>query len=230
MKNVAAKPRKEQKKELILHAAAQVFSQKGYAGALMADVAAKAGLGKGTLYEYFDSKEDLFVAACEWMIQSMAEGASVGLAAIAGTAAERLAAWGAAVIRQCDDLKEMFSLYLEAWAVSAVGPAGLKPRLVKVLREAYGRYRRLVAALIRDGMERGEFDPGVDPEAVAAFIVGGWDALFLQAWFDESFDPVATSDRFLTVLLRGLSSQGQGAATRSLDRATPGTAGRGRES
>ena len=43
----------------ILAAARHVFTQKGYQGATMSDVAAAAGLGKGTLYWYWRSKEDL---------------------------------------------------------------------------------------------------------------------------------------------------------------------------
>jgi hypothetical protein len=39
---------------------------------------------------------------------------------------------------------------------------------------------------------------------VAAALVGTWDALFLQAWFDDGFDPAATANDFLDTLLRGL--------------------------
>lgn len=44
----------------ILDAALKVFSQSGYSGASMDEVANKSGLSKPTLYQYFDSKEQLF--------------------------------------------------------------------------------------------------------------------------------------------------------------------------
>lgn len=51
------------KRERIIDAAVEVFCQAGYDAASMADVAVKAGVGKGTLYLYFDSKQSLFEEA-----------------------------------------------------------------------------------------------------------------------------------------------------------------------
>ena len=48
------------KKELILEAALKVFSEKGFHNAKVEEIAATAGIGKGTVYEYFRSKKDLF--------------------------------------------------------------------------------------------------------------------------------------------------------------------------
>ena len=57
---------KQEKKERIIRAAAEIFAQKGFAQTAMADIAAGAGLGKGTLYEYFEGKEELFLAVFKW--------------------------------------------------------------------------------------------------------------------------------------------------------------------
>lgn len=48
------------KRELIIDAAIQVFSTKGYYNARMEEIASIAGVGKGTIYEYFSSKLQLF--------------------------------------------------------------------------------------------------------------------------------------------------------------------------
>ncbi|MGR6837126.1 TetR/AcrR family transcriptional regulator [Syntrophomonas erecta] len=48
------------KRDAILKAAVEVFSEKGYYNARMEEIAATAGAGKGTIYEYFDSKLKLF--------------------------------------------------------------------------------------------------------------------------------------------------------------------------
>ena len=50
---------KEQKRRVIMAAAAQVFSQKGYHYSKMEEIAGVAGIGKGTIYEYFPSKLQL---------------------------------------------------------------------------------------------------------------------------------------------------------------------------
>jgi AcrR family transcriptional regulator len=51
------------KRNTILDAARTVFSRQGYAGSSVDDVAAQAGTAKGTLYLYFKSKEELYLAA-----------------------------------------------------------------------------------------------------------------------------------------------------------------------
>lgn len=56
------KRRKEQRPEEILHAALEEFIAKGYAGTRLDDVARRAGISKGLVYVYFDTKEDLFKA------------------------------------------------------------------------------------------------------------------------------------------------------------------------
>ena len=53
------------KRPIIIEAAVQVFSEKGYHNARIEEVAVAAGIGKGTVYEYFDSKLHLFQAVME---------------------------------------------------------------------------------------------------------------------------------------------------------------------
>jgi AcrR family transcriptional regulator len=58
-----ARARTHDKEEAILEAAARVFSGKPFHEVLIDDVAASAGVGKGTIYRYFPTKEDLYFAA-----------------------------------------------------------------------------------------------------------------------------------------------------------------------
>ena len=51
--------KKERKRELILDTAFELILEKGYSNTKIIDIANKAGIGKGTVYEYFDSKEAL---------------------------------------------------------------------------------------------------------------------------------------------------------------------------
>ena len=65
MPRVSAERREEylqERRERILDAAIQVFGKKGFAGANVADIAEAANIGKGTVYLYFKSKEEIFSA------------------------------------------------------------------------------------------------------------------------------------------------------------------------
>ncbi len=198
------KEQKEQKRTHIIRAASRVFAKKGFSGTVMADIASEAGIGKGTLYEYFDSKESLFFAVFEWLAGETEAAAKVRVAALQGPASERLAALGESVMQSWFDMKDLFTLVMEFWAASA--SSQMRQRFKGYFREAYQDFRAIVAALIQEGIQHGEFRQDVDPDAIAAALVGTWDALLLQAWFDDTFDPLTTARKYVAVLIRGLAA------------------------
>lgn len=57
---------RDEKQEAVLRAAIHEFVEKGFAGAKIADIAQNAGVAKGSMYQYFDNKEELFVYCAEW--------------------------------------------------------------------------------------------------------------------------------------------------------------------
>src|SRR5262245_46154847 len=59
---VAARGADAERRALIMERAEEVFLEEGFAGASMAAIAARSGCSKGTLYNYFISKEELFVS------------------------------------------------------------------------------------------------------------------------------------------------------------------------
>ena len=58
------------KRENILASATDVFSNKGFHMTNIMDIANHAGIGKGTVYEYFDSKSDLFIEVLKFNTES----------------------------------------------------------------------------------------------------------------------------------------------------------------
>ncbi len=72
--------RKEDKKELFLRVAREVFARRGYHGVTIADITEEAGVGKGTFYLYFNSKEALFQEVVRDAVQRLRQalGKAVG--------------------------------------------------------------------------------------------------------------------------------------------------------
>src|ERR1700758_3581425 len=62
MVRAAELPQPESKRERILRAAIDVFAQSGYFNAKVSEIARAAGVADGTIYLYFDSKEDLLIS------------------------------------------------------------------------------------------------------------------------------------------------------------------------
>jgi len=195
--------RKEKKKKKIIQAAADIFAQKGYSGAAVSDIATQADVGKGTIYEYFDSKEDLFFAVFKWYSEKTGAAAVVSISALGGSAAQRLEGLNESLMGLWDEIKNVFALAMEFWAASS--SALMRQRFQAAFKQLYHDFRSIVSALIHDGIKSGEFREDVNPEAVAAALVGTWDAMFLQAWFDPTFDPLKISQNFLKVVIQGLT-------------------------
>ena len=80
-----SKPRWERRKDArpqeLLAAALDLFVEKGYAATRLEDVARRAGVSKGTLYLYFENKEELVQAVVR---DTIAPAIGVGQAIIAG--------------------------------------------------------------------------------------------------------------------------------------------------
>ena len=196
---------RQHKKDQIVNAAAVVFAASGYSGAVIADIAIQAGIGKGTVYEYFDSKEDLFFAVFEWYQKKTEKAAINGIASGGDTASERLKALNDSLMGLWQEIKDVFVLVMEFWSASS--STRMRHRFKAAFKQIYDEYRHNVCALIQEGIDGGEFRPDINPEPIAAALVGAWDALFLQAWFDDHFDPAATAREFLETVIRGLSKK-----------------------
>lgn len=54
----------EEKRERIFKAAADAFARDGYANTNIKDIAKNAGISKGSIYDYFENKEDLYLSVC----------------------------------------------------------------------------------------------------------------------------------------------------------------------
>ena len=78
--------RPDERPDEILDAALEVFGAQGFAGARLEDIARQAGVSKGTLYLYFDSKEALFRAMVRARVVSVLEEGERELLHAKGTA------------------------------------------------------------------------------------------------------------------------------------------------
>ena len=190
------------RKETIVAAAISVFSRKGYAAARMADVAQAAGAGKGTIYEYFTSKEALFFATFEYLMTQTDLQMQALAAGKTGSAAVRLCAMAEAVLTAWLPRLDVYGLVLEFWSATTTSPQRMQFKTA--FQNAYVDFRKTVAVLIQEGMDNGEFHSRVNSEKLASALIGSWDALLLQAWLDPDFDPLSASRSHMVVIRRGL--------------------------
>ena len=197
-----ARPSDPNKKKKIVIAAIATFAQKGYSATTIAEVAEAAGIGKGTIYEYFRSKEDLFFATFERLILDTEHEMDKVSESVVGSASLRLEAMANTILSTWLANLNLYGLVLEFWSATAAAPS--RDRFRAAFKAAYADMRAVVASLIQEGMKDDEFHADVDPVKVASALIGSWDALMLQAWLDPDFDVLGTSQTHIDVLLAGL--------------------------
>jgi len=188
----------------ILRAAAGVFAEQGYQSATMDAIADSAGIGKGTVYEYFRNKQELFFAVFDDYIASMESLARQAMEIPSTTAAAQIRQAIHSVLAISAEQRDLFPLVFEFWSASASPER--QDRIATMFRDTYAKFRGLISGQIHKGQQQGEFDRTADPSRVAAVLVGALDGLFLQAWFDPTLDPVPMGDEFVAVVLRGLAA------------------------
>jgi len=194
---------KQEKRAVITRAAMKVFARKGFQGASVDDIAEAAGISKGSLYGYFNNKEDLFYATFQSFQRELVMECETAMAAGA-TARRKLTRCLMVTMTSLQQNIELFPLTLELWAAASSGPA--RERFAVVMENLYSEFRAMTAGLINTGKASGEFRADVDADAVAAWLVGGLDGLMLQYWFDQSLDVQSWTENFLTLVLRGIAN------------------------
>lgn len=195
--------RAEARPDEVLDAALAVFTEKGFAGARMEDIAARAGLSKGAVYLYFPSKQALFEALIRRAVTPVTEGALTGLAEHAEDPLDALAALLraiAAALGRPGTLAVPKLVLREAPAL---------PELAALYRQAVmDRVMPVVIGLIRRGVAQGRIRP-VDPELTLRTVVG---PVILHLLLDEIFgirpeggtDLPKLVENHLSILLAGL--------------------------
>jgi AcrR family transcriptional regulator len=205
-----AAPKRERRKDArpseILDAALDVFAERGFAAAKLDEVAARAGVSKGTLYLYFTSKEELFKAVVRKNIVSMlAEGRAM------------IASWPG---NTADLLREFM---IEWWRRKGETKVSAIPKVIMAearnfpdiaafyVEEVISPAHEMIASIFERGVARGEFVRPANMEDAVHSVVSA--VLFLVNWKHSFACCVAGSEmhpeRFLVnhanLLIEGLA-------------------------
>ncbi len=194
--------RKEARPVEILEAALACFRERGFAATRLEEVAARAGVTKGTIYLYYPSKEELFKAVVRGQLLPNLERLEAALAG-PGPAADLLeflfTVWA----------RDVLTSSISVLPKLVLAEAGNFPELARFYLEAVvHRGLGLIAAVLRRGILAGEFRP-VDVDHVVFSVIA---PLLLTALWQHSLGPhddrpldaAAVLSAHLDLLLHGL--------------------------
>ena len=192
---------KKEKRSRILETAIRVFAQKGVNNTKIADIAQAAGIGKGTVYEYYHSKEEIIYASFRHFMGSMSAVIGRRLLHLRDPLDKLLAyfaAWGEIVDSEFIGYIEVV---LDFWAE---GIRREKTAMTINLAEMYAEYRATVEGLLDECVSAGRIGP-VDTRITASILLGTMDGLLVQWIADRDvFDIKQAIELLPRILIEGL--------------------------
>ncbi|MEX2292340.1 MAG: TetR/AcrR family transcriptional regulator [Acidimicrobiales bacterium] len=170
---------------LVLRAAGEAFSEGGWSATSMATIAQRAGVGTGTIYQYFRAKDDILVAL-------------VGRSTLA--ALDQIRAWDPS--EGPDGLRGLIDRFVVGYAMSAPFQRVWEevsltdPRLAALRSELSDVYVTIFAEAFIAGRAAGLLDPGPSPEETARALCAMVDRYCHQVFVQHAAEltPTAVAD------------------------------------
>ena len=183
--------------ERLIAAATRLFAEHGYESTSVQDVVSAAGVTKGAMYHYFDSKDALLYEIYHRLLAMQADQLEQ-IAAGPGAPSHRLRLAAVDVVETtAANLDEAIVFFRSQHLLAAD-----KQKLVRAERR---RYHERFRDLVIEGQQAGEFRPQADPDLVVNYFFGS--VHHLGTWFHPGGPLTATSvgESYADLLLSGLT-------------------------
>lgn len=186
-------PRKEQ----LLDVAARVFSERGYNGSSMQNLAEGLGILRGSIYAHIDSKEDLLFD----IVDSGADRFISRLDRVTGSASEKLRAAFTSHIETIAEHLEASTVFLNDWRF-------LSPDRRRTIENKRERYEQMVEAIIEQGIAEGQFRKDLDAGFAALMVLSNMNWVYQWYRRDGKMTPAQIADVFSEMVLNGFAPRG----------------------
>ncbi len=187
---------REARKELILDSAERLFVEKGFAGTSINDIAAAADFSRTSIYQYFTSKEEIYLEILERYTDPLTERLRKATAD-APTVPDKIRAFLDEVRKMKREKSDFFELYF-------IQRHQVEPRLPDALRAQLNAKRRRVENVFRafyqEGVEKGEVRPLRAKDASNLFFAQIMGMMLLHEYYGNEFD--VTLDEHLDMSLQ----------------------------
>jgi len=191
------RPNWEARRQEIIDTSAVVFARRGYHATGIAELCDATELGKGTLYHYIGSKEELLAAIHDRVMDEVMIGAD-RVAEAGGTPSAQLAMLG-------DELLDVIHRYPDhVWVFLHEFPA-LTAERADQFRKRRRKYEQRVEAILQAGVDTGEFRD-VDPRLTALAWLGMHNYTYLWMRRDGKFAAHAVAQEFAQIFIRGIEN------------------------
>ena len=192
---------RDERRSEIARKAIQLLAEKGIDKTTIQEIADAAGIGKGTVYEYFDSKMDIVKQVT---VEFMNEFAVLADNSIADDCnqVEMLRILLNYTVDYLDSFETLAYVYMEIFLKNLRGEL---PDMKKIFDEMFDGIRGMVTDIIMRGQEAGLFRKDLDAYALASFLFASLDGIALHYYYDKSkINPDMASENFFRAIMSGM--------------------------
>jgi AcrR family transcriptional regulator len=194
----ASSHEKPDKSSAILGAAKSIFAEKGFHNATMGDVALQAGVAEGTIYEYFQNKQDLLLSICKDYFRSYKSELDQAFSFDDPVTKLRRLIW------------HHFSIFAADSELVTVFVKDIKFNKHFYTTDAitdFLDYHKKISEVIEEGKSRGVFRQDIENRIFRNLVIGSFSNLYTRWYFRELLTPMAYMDEmnhFVDLLCRGV--------------------------
>ncbi|MFC1825479.1 TetR/AcrR family transcriptional regulator [Thermodesulfobacteriota bacterium] len=197
---------KTEKRENILHAATQLFAKRGYTKATISEIASMAHVSDGSVYEYFENKEDLLLSIPEERFANHLKQL------------EETFTIQSKVRRLRRFIRDHFRLYLEDhnFLIVYLRQIQLNRRFTESRAyQALNGYTKVLEDIVQDGMNSGDFYPDVSIRVFRNMFWGAFTYMGLR-WFvvnqSANVDKFSEISEFINLMMDSIQMKDKAAA------------------
>ena len=187
-----AKRDKQETRQRILEAAIEVFSDKGYNGALIDDITKRSDTSKGAFYFHFPSKKSIFKALLSTLVEH--------IVADVGKAIEDKAGAELKIEAALDTVLQIFSRHEKATRLLFLEATGLGKAFDREVFEAHQQFATVIAGHLQAAIDDGSIAP-LDVQLTAYAWLGAIHEVMLMSFLHPNSPPLAELTKPLKTLL-----------------------------
>lgn len=203
---MSKKPEKINIKEKIITESIKLFLAYGFRGTSVKEITEAVKIGRGTLYWYFKSKDEILQSVLQEFERQFVDGMAEAVGRCDGNFIAKYRAFHKFATEFARDSRDL-ALVFNALLNEIVGSNTVAETEVKTI---YEKYRRFIEGMIEEGKREGSISAEVDPALYAHVIIAGHTGMLVE-WFvnGPSLDVGAFVRVYRDVILRGIIDAGK---------------------
>jgi AcrR family transcriptional regulator len=191
------------RRQEIMSAARTLFITKGLRNTTLDEIAEQSAFGKGTIYNYFTNKDDLFLAIIHQLIDETSAATGAAMSAAPEGARAKLLAYALATVSQYHTNNEVFLMIMREHNQ-------INPQMIAKFTVLYQDRLSLVSRSLQAGMLSGEILPS-DPQKLATLFDGMIRTYVMAAsqglWPSGGESPTDVAELMVSVFFDGIENK-----------------------